>query len=90
MWRARLVADCRDPGDTTLMRLIALPLVKRVFAKSYADLARMEDVARASDLDWTIFRPPRLTNHTTRGTGWPSVTVCAVERRSPGSVWPPR
>ena len=28
----------------------------------YADLARMEDVLRASDLDWTIFRPPRLTN----------------------------
>jgi uncharacterized protein YbjT (DUF2867 family) len=22
----------------------------------------MEDALRASDLDWTIFRPPRLTN----------------------------
>ena len=33
----------------------------------YADLARMEDVLRASDLDWTIVRPPRLTSKPVTG-----------------------
>jgi putative NADH-flavin reductase len=33
-----------------------------VYHERYTDLARMEDVLRASDLDWTIFRPPRLTH----------------------------
>jgi putative NADH-flavin reductase len=28
----------------------------------------MEDVLRASDLDWTIFRPPLLTNGRLTGT----------------------
>jgi putative NADH-flavin reductase len=27
----------------------------------------MEDLLRASDLDWTIFRPPRLTNKPVTG-----------------------
>ncbi len=28
----------------------------------YADLARMEDILRDSGLDWTVVRPPRLTD----------------------------
>jgi putative NADH-flavin reductase len=35
--------------------------------KPYADLAVMEDVLRASDLDWTVIRPPRLTNRPPTG-----------------------
>jgi putative NADH-flavin reductase len=52
----------RDPGDGFLMRNLLAPLTKAVLRKVYADLALMEDVLRESDLDWTIFRPPRLTN----------------------------
>jgi putative NADH-flavin reductase len=51
-----------DPGDGIVMRTLLTPLVKRLFRDRYADLARMEDVILASRLDWTIVRPPRLTN----------------------------
>lgn len=51
-----------DPGDGFFVRNLAAPLVKLVFRRQYADLARMEDVVRASELDWTIVRPPRLTD----------------------------
>lgn len=33
----------------------------------YADLARMEDILRASDLDWTAVRSPRLTDKPATG-----------------------
>jgi putative NADH-flavin reductase len=33
-----------------------------VLRQRYGDLARMEDLLRESELDWTVFRPPRLTN----------------------------
>lgn len=52
----------RDPGDGVLMRNIGVRLTKFVFRAPYADLAAMEDELRASDLQWTILRPPRLTN----------------------------
>jgi uncharacterized protein YbjT (DUF2867 family) len=52
----------RDPGDGIVMRTLLTPLVRLAFREHYADLARMEDVVRASGLDWTILRPPRLTN----------------------------
>jgi putative NADH-flavin reductase len=51
-----------DPGDGVLMRYLASPVVKAVFRKPYADLALMEDILRDSGLDWTVVRPPRLTD----------------------------
>lgn len=51
-----------DPGDGFLMRNLLAPLTKAAFRKHYADLARMEDVLRDSGLDWTVVRPPRLTD----------------------------
>ena len=56
-----------DPGDGFFVRTLLSPLIKRVLRGHYADLARMEDVLRESGLDWTVVRPPRLTNG--RGTG---------------------
>ena len=44
------------------MRNVLSPFAKTVMRERYADLALMEDLLRASDVDWTIFRPPRLTN----------------------------
>jgi putative NADH-flavin reductase len=58
----------RDPGEGFLMRYVGTPFFKAVLHKRYTDLARMEDLLRASDLDWTIFRPPLLTNGRLTGT----------------------
>ena len=44
------------------------PLLKASLRTNYADLARMEDVLRDSDLDWTVVRPPRLTGEPLTGT----------------------
>jgi len=56
-----------DPGDGFVIRYLAGPIVKRVLAANYADLAELEDVLRASDLDWTAVRPPRLTSKPVTG-----------------------
>lgn len=51
-----------DPHDTLPYRLLMKPMISRLLADSYADTARMEEVVRGSGLEWTIVRPPRLTN----------------------------
>lgn len=51
-----------DAGDGFFMRHLLAPLTKAALRQHYADLARMEDVLRESGTDWTIVRPPRLTN----------------------------
>ena len=56
-----------DPGDGFIVRYLADPIVKRALREHYADLARMEDVLRDSDLDWTAVRPPRLTSKPVTG-----------------------
>ena len=51
-----------DPGPLW-QRLIAKPLLWAMFKDGYRDMARMEaEVRKRSDLDWTIVRPPRLTD----------------------------
>jgi putative NADH-flavin reductase len=56
-----------DAGDGFVMRNLMTPFAKTILHERYDDLALMEDVLRASDLDWTIFRPPRLTNGSITG-----------------------
>jgi uncharacterized protein YbjT (DUF2867 family) len=51
-----------DPGDGFVMRHLLSPIIKAVFREHYADLAVMEDVLADSGLDWTVVRPPRLTD----------------------------
>lgn len=46
---------------------IAVAPTKWIFRHVYADLARAEDVARSSDLDWTIVRAVMLTDDPPRG-----------------------
>ncbi|GAA3149508.1 SDR family oxidoreductase [Nonomuraea roseoviolacea subsp. carminata] len=48
-------------GDGPLTRLVAKPILSRVLRHAFADMRRMEDLVRASRLDWTIVRPPQLT-----------------------------
>lgn len=57
-----------DPGEGFVMRHVLTPVVKRVLRDHYADLARMEDVIRSSGLDWTIVRPPQLTDRPLSGS----------------------
>lgn len=49
-------------GDGPIMRYLAKPIAQRVLRDPFADLVAMEAVARGSGLDWTILRPPRLTD----------------------------
>jgi putative NADH-flavin reductase len=57
-----------DKGDGPLLRYVAKPLLRRtVFKVPWSDLAAMEDVVRASGLDWTVLRPPRLTDNPLTG-----------------------
>ncbi|GLZ78484.1 NADH-flavin reductase [Actinorhabdospora filicis] len=51
-----------DPGDGPFMRHLISPLLRRFLAAHYADLATMETLLRESDLDWTVLRPPYLTD----------------------------
>lgn len=60
-------APDRDPGDDWLTRRLLLPIVRRAFRATYDDLAAMEDLVAASDLDWTVVRPPRLLNRPATG-----------------------
>ena len=48
-------------------RWIVVPLLWMFFGQTYADMARMEQVLRDSDLDFTIMRPPQLTNKPATG-----------------------
>jgi putative NADH-flavin reductase len=57
-----------DEGDGFVMRHVLNPLVKRALRDHYADLAVMEDELRASRLNWTAVRPPRLTDKPLTGT----------------------
>jgi putative NADH-flavin reductase len=57
-----------DPGDGFFMRSLLSPLTKAALRKPYADLAVMEDVVRESGLEWTIARPPRLSDKPLTGT----------------------
>ncbi|HEV7980861.1 NAD(P)-binding oxidoreductase [Amycolatopsis sp.] len=49
-------------GDGFFVRTLVKPVVGRVLREPWADMAAMEELIFASDLDWTIVRPPRLTD----------------------------
>jgi putative NADH-flavin reductase len=51
-----------EEGDGFVTRVIAKPLLQRLLRASAADTRQMEALVTASDSDWTIMRPPRLTN----------------------------
>lgn len=49
-----------DAGDGTFTRLVAKPILQRIFRESFADTRTMEAELKESGLDWTSVRPPRL------------------------------
>jgi putative NADH-flavin reductase len=58
-----------DQGESPYLRYLLKPLVRRTFLRHVcADFRGTEDEIHASDLDWTIFRPPSLTGKPASGT----------------------
>jgi uncharacterized protein YbjT (DUF2867 family) len=55
-------------ADSFLNRRILLPFISAVLRDVYADLAAMEDEIRRSGVDWTVVRPPKLTDRPLTGT----------------------
>lgn len=57
-------ADGLEAGPEVpfVRRMLTLYMVQPMLRESYADLTRMEQAVRSSGLDWTIVRPPKLTN----------------------------
>jgi uncharacterized protein YbjT (DUF2867 family) len=51
-----------DAGDNLLNRLVVKPLLGRLLREGFIDTRRSDEQVRASDTDWTIVRPPRLTD----------------------------
>ncbi|ASW55552.1 NAD(P)-dependent oxidoreductase [Plantactinospora sp. KBS50] len=56
-----------DPGDGFFMRYLGTPLTHALFGRHYADLAVTEQLLRDSGLEWTISRPPKLTDRPATG-----------------------
>lgn len=51
-----------DPADGFLTGSIAKPIVRRLLRRPFTDMANADRIVSGSGLDWTIMRPPRLTN----------------------------
>src|SRR5918999_2791564 len=55
-------AGAHTDGDGMFVRFVVKPVLGYVLRHEFADMRAMEEVVRASDLDWTIVLPPRLTD----------------------------
>jgi putative NADH-flavin reductase len=62
-----------DHGTTVAYRLLVGPMLRALLRRGYADMAVMEEAVRRSGVDWTILRPPRLTDGRRTGT-WRQAT----------------
>jgi putative NADH-flavin reductase len=51
-----------EEHKTLIERRVVHPLLHRFFGGGYDDMRRMEGLLADSELGWTVFRPPRLTD----------------------------
>jgi len=62
----RILVVTADPTGPAKERVgeakIIHPILWQLLRGTYEDMRRMEQILAASDADWTVFRPPRLTN----------------------------
>jgi putative NADH-flavin reductase len=49
-------------GDGPVSKYVVKPILWRFLRNPWTDMGHMEEVVRASGLDWTIIRPPMLTD----------------------------
>lgn len=58
-----------DDGESFYMRYLVKPVARRTFLRHVsADMRRAEALIEETDLDWTIVRPPALTDGPATGT----------------------
>ena len=50
------------PNVSFIMKFVIKYILQRIFKYSYADMLKMENILKHSDLNWTVIRPPRLLN----------------------------
>jgi putative NADH-flavin reductase len=56
-------AGLEIPPDTSLgQRLVTRLVIQRLYRHGYTDMVKMERIVATSDTDWTVIRPPMLTN----------------------------
>jgi len=67
-------------GDGPFTRTVVKPMLRRYLRESFADFARTDQAVQASGLDWTIMRPPRLTD------GKPRPYRTAIDRNVRGGI----
>ncbi len=54
--------------DATLLeRLVLFPMLHQFFGGGYRDMRRMEELLRGSEAEWTVVRPPMLTDKPATG-----------------------
>jgi NAD(P)H-binding len=56
-----------EPDEPFVTRVIVKPLLQRMLRASMTDTRQMESEIWASGTDWTLIRPPRLTDRPGRG-----------------------
>lgn len=56
------LSDWTDPAWSWAEKYLARPILSRIGRTLYADMARMESLIRATELDWTIMRPLGLAD----------------------------
>jgi len=56
-----------SPVLPLFVRLAAKYIVQKLLRHMYADLRAMEKIVKESDINWTIMRPPRLTDKPVTG-----------------------
>ena len=56
-----------SPVLPVYVRFVAKYVVQKLLRNMYADLRKMENLVKETDTDWTILRPPRLTNKSLTG-----------------------
>jgi putative NADH-flavin reductase len=73
-----------DEGESPYMRYLVKPVVRRTFLRHVcADMRNGEGEIRASDLDWTIFRPPALTGKAENSKAATGAYRTAIDRNLP-------
>jgi len=56
-----------NPTHSFLIRFATKHILQRILRNMYTDLTRMEAIIKRSNIDWTIVRPPRLTDQPVTG-----------------------
>ena len=56
-----------NPTHPFIVRWFTMNVLQKVLRNMYADLRQMEAIVKNSPLDWTLVRPPRLTDKAATG-----------------------